>query len=115
MSDIHLAVIARDHLTRWEELRPFLGLNMAQEETIRMSYQTDYGLQKLKCLMMWKTVKGDEATYQAFISAAKEAQHQLLADAVKSIRYSSARAEVERGPNVAYRHIGECLSEYSYF
>ena len=98
---MHLAVIARDHLTRWEELHPFLGLNMAQEEEIKMSCQTDYAMQKRKCLKMWKERKGHGATYQALISAAKEANNQLLADAVESVL---AKA-VEKGP-------GKSLSEY---
>ena len=105
ISDKHLAVIARKHLTQWEQLRPFLELNMAQEEEISKSYQTDYGLQKRKCLMMWQEVKGDGATYRALISAAEEAEDQLLADAVESICSSSARAAVEKGP-------GESLFEY---
>ena len=101
ISDTHLAVIARDHLTQWKQLRPFLGLNMSQEEEISMSNQGDYGMQKLKCLHMWKTVKGGEATYQALISAAKEAKNQLLADALENICCSSTIAAVGRGPNIA--------------
>lgn len=98
---MHLAVIASDHLTQWKQLRPFLGLSRSQEEEISMSYQGDYGMQKLKCLQMWETIKGDGATYQTLISAAKEAKNQLLADAVENICCSSTIAAVGQGPNIA--------------
>ena len=80
-----LATIARDHLTDWESLRPFLGLSRQQEAEIRKSYPGDYGKQKHECLEIWKEVKGKGATYGALITAAEKARDQLLADTVRSM------------------------------
>ena len=77
ISDRHLAVIARDHVTDWESLVPFLGLTRAQEQAVARSSPGDYEKQKRECLMKWKEVKGAGATYQALISAAEEAGNQL--------------------------------------
>ena len=82
---MEIAVIARDHMTQWESLRPFLGLNTAKNEEIARSYPANYGLQKQKCLEVWKEVKGGGATYRALISAAEDARDQQLADAIKSM------------------------------
>ena len=83
ISDRDLAVIARDHLTDWRSLAPFLGLNGAKEGEIARA--GDYGGQKRECLQIWKEMKGDEATYQAFIAAAVEAGNRQLADAVRDL------------------------------
>ena len=80
-----LAVIARDHLTQWEKLHPFLGLNRAQKKEIARSYPGDYGLQKQECLEVWKEERGREATYRALISAAEEAKDQQLADNIRDM------------------------------
>ena len=84
VSDRDLAVIARDHLTDWGSLVPFLGLTRAQEQQIAKSYPGDYGRQGQECLQIWRKMKGAEATYQALITAAVEAKDQLLADAMKN-------------------------------
>ena len=83
ISDRDLAIIARDHLTDWGSLVPFLGLNRAKEGEITRA--GDYGRQKRECLQVWREMKGAEATYQALISAAEEAENQLLADAVRNL------------------------------
>ena len=93
ISDRDLAVIARNHLTDWESLAPFLGLSIVQKEEIAKSYPGDYGMQKEKCLQVWKEMKGEEVTYQALISAAEEAKNQLLADNVKDLCVPSRGAE----------------------
>ena len=82
--DRDLAVIARDHLTDWESLAPFLGLSRAQEQQVARSYPGDYGKQGQECLQIWRKIKGAEATYQVLITAAVEAKDQQLADAVKN-------------------------------
>ena len=79
-----VATIARDHLTTWELLRPYLGLSRQQEEVIRNTYH-HYGKQKQECLEVWKEVKGNEATYGALITAAEKARDQQLADRVKAM------------------------------
>ena len=79
-----LAVIARDHLNDWMKLGPFLDLSCQQETAIAHS-SPDYGLQKRKCLEVWKEVKGDGATYRALISAAEEAEDQQLADNIRNM------------------------------
>ena len=86
VSDGDLAIIARDHLTDWKSLRPFLGLSPSQEAEILQSNRTDYEKQKFKCLSMWKEMKGNEATYCALIRAAESAKAQGLADGVRSIQ-----------------------------
>ena len=95
ISDRHLVVIARDHLTDWENLAVFLGLTTARQHQIARSYQGDYSRQKRECLQIWREMKGAKATYQALISAAEEAKDQLLADAVKDLCLSSSPAERE--------------------
>ena len=85
VSDRDLATIARDHLSNWESLRPYLGLNHALKEEIRRSCPGDYGRQKQECLEVWKEMKGNEATYQALITAAEEAKEQTLADGVRAM------------------------------
>ena len=85
VSDRDLATIARDHIHNWESLRPYLGLNHAQKEEIRRSCPGDYGRQKQECLEVWKETKGNEATYQALITAAEEAKEQTLADDIRAM------------------------------
>ena len=85
VDDEDLAVIARDYLTDWEDLHPFLGLSRAQKKEIIKSFQGDYGKQKRECLEVWKEVKGDGATYRALISAAEKAKNRELADNVRGM------------------------------
>ena len=98
ISDRDLVIIARDHLSDWEDLAVFLGLTRARQQQISRSYPGNYGGQKRKCLQVWRVMKGAEATYQALISAAVEAKDQLLADAVKDLCLSShGRITEDRG------------------
>ena len=85
ISDEDVATIARDHLTDWESLRPYLGLSRPQQVEIRESYPGNYGKQKRECLEVWKETKGNEATYGALITAAEKAKDQQLADRVKAM------------------------------
>ena len=85
VSDEDIATIARDLLTDWESLRPYLGLSRVQKEEIRKSYPGEYGKQKHECLEEWKELKGNAATYSAFITAAEEAKNQQLADRVRAM------------------------------
>ena len=78
-------MIARDHLTDWENLQPFLGLNRAQKKEITNSYPRDYGKQKRESLEVWKEERGREATYRALISAAEEARDKELADNIRDM------------------------------
>ena len=82
VSDEDVATIARDHLTDWESLRPYLGLSHTQEVDICRTYY-EYGRQKNKCLQEWKKKKANEATYSALITAAEKADNQLLAHGVR--------------------------------
>jgi hypothetical protein len=85
VSDRDLAIIARDHLTDWKALRPFLGLSRPQEREISESCLWNYGKQKHECLEVWKEMKGKKATYQALIKAAEDAKAQSLTDSVRAI------------------------------
>ena len=93
ISDKDVATIARDHLTKWESLSPYLGLSQPEKAEIRNTYH-DYGEQKRECLQKWKELKGNKATYSALITAAEEARNQQLADGVKTICLTN----VPKGP-----------------
>ena len=84
VSDENVATIARDHLTDWESLRPYLGLTRQQQIEIRNSYPS-YGKQKHECLEQWKELKGKKATYGELIKAAEKANNQQLADSVRDL------------------------------
>ena len=90
VSDKDVATIARDHLTDWESLRPYLGLNRPQEAEINKTHH-DYKKQKQECLQEWKELKGTEATYGAFITAAEEAKNQQLADGVRAMLRTASK------------------------
>ena len=82
----HMKIIARDHLTSWEDIYVFLGLNPTDAKEIKRNSPDDYGEQKHNCLLKWKKKKGEgKATYEALISAAEEADDKLLADHVRSL------------------------------
>ena len=85
VSDSDITKIARDHLTDWESLRPYLGLSRQQKKEIHMSHPGDYGKQKWECLEMWKNMKRKKATYNALISAAEEMGDQKLASGVRAM------------------------------
>ena len=84
ISDEDVATIARDHLTNWELLKPYLGLSRQQEAEIRNTYH-NYGMQKQECLEVWREMRGNKATYNALITAAEKAKNQQLADKVKAM------------------------------
>ena len=90
VSDVDVATIARDHLTKWESLKPYLGLSRQQQVEIRKSYPGDYGEQKRECLEVWKEMKGNKATYGALITAAEGAKDQQLADRVRDMLAANA-------------------------
>ena len=81
----YLAAIAKNHITHWEPLGPFLDLTRQQEVEIAQKYRDNYGLQKRECLEVWKEMKGDGTTYRALISAAEEAEDQQLADSIRKL------------------------------
>ena len=77
-----LAIIARDYISDWRQLVPFLELCRPQETEILQSHPANYGLQKRECLELWKEMKGDRATYRALITAAEDAENRELADKI---------------------------------
>ena len=99
ISDRQLAVIAKDYVTQWEYLAPFLGLTRPKEKEIAKSYPGDYFLQKRECLSVWKEMEGERATYRAFISAAEEAGDQQLAHTVRDL-FSHTTGTVERDSDI---------------
>ena len=72
------------YLKRWEELSPFLGLTEQHEIEVGQNFK-DYSDQKRQALRKWKEVKGDAATYRAFITAATKASNEELVDKVKAM------------------------------
>ena len=79
-----IARIANDFLENWEELSPHLELTPQQEAEIRNTFK-DYGAQKREALRKWKKIKGDAATYRAFITAATATSNMELVDRVKAM------------------------------
>ena len=84
VSDTDVATIAV-YLKRWEELSPFLGLKEQHEIEIRSDFKDQYSDQKRQALRKWKGIKGDAATYRAFIAAATKASNMELVDEVKAM------------------------------
>ena len=85
MTDRDMTKIAREHLTDWESLRPFLGLTRQQNLDIRMSNPGDYEMQKWECLETWKRINRGNATYSALIKAAEQVDDKMLADGVRAM------------------------------
>ena len=94
VSEADVATIARDHLSNWESLRPYLELSRQQEKEIHNTYH-DYGRQKCECLEVWKELKGNKATYGALIKAAEQAKNQQLADRVKAMLFNSEEIDAK--------------------
>ena len=85
ISDQHLALIAKDYLNDWKDLRPYLELSYNQQTAIAKSDPGDYARQRHECLEEWRKTKGTGATYHALILAAEKAKQQLLADRVRNL------------------------------
>ena len=79
VSDEEVAVVAQNHLEKWEDLSPFLKLTSVDEQAIRNT-NSDYKEQKRALFREWKRQNGSEATYRVLIAAAKEARNKKLAD-----------------------------------
>ena len=79
-----MATIARDYLTKWEELTPSLGLTQQNEVNIRETYR-DYADQKREALYIWKRNKGNDATYGTLIAAAEGISNMQLADGIRDL------------------------------
>ena len=72
VSDIHLSSIS-SQINRWEtELAYYLGLKRQDITVIQYNNSHDYVAQKLQCLMEWKKLRGDEATYGSLLKAVGE-------------------------------------------
>ena len=85
ISEEDIEKIAREYLTEWEKLRPYLKLSRAQEKEIKKSHPGEYGVQKREFLLTWKDEKSSDATYGAFIQAAEKAGMKKLADSVRAL------------------------------
>ena len=84
ITDQDIAIIARDHLVKWEELAPHLELTVQQENEIRQTFQ-EYAYQKRGALRRWKKNKGNGATYDSFITAAETISNIQLAGSVRAL------------------------------
>ena len=84
VSDIDIATIAAEYLTSWEELSPYLGLTKQHDTDIRKDFK-EHSNQKRQALLQWRTIKGNAATYSAFIAAATKASNMELVDKVKAM------------------------------
>ena len=77
-----IAIIAQEHLTKWEEISPFLELKDVTDDQIRRT-PGGYAEQKKALLREWKRLHSNGATFRALIRAAEEAQNMLLADKLR--------------------------------
>ena len=77
----HVADIAR-RITDWKGLLPYLNLEETHEEEIKECEKSE---QRRALLKVWRREKGKNATYGAFIKAAKEACDENLADFVEEL------------------------------
>ena len=84
VSDTDVATIAAEYLTSWEELSPYLGLTKQHETDIRKDFKEPSN-QKRQALLKWKKIKGNAATYRAFIAAATAVSNEDLVDKVKAM------------------------------
>ena len=79
-----LSKIASKYLRKWEELSPELKLTPQQETDIKETFR-DYDDQKRQALRKWREIKGNAATYRAFITAATAISNMELVDNVKAM------------------------------
>ena len=84
VSDQDLSKIAAKYLRKWEKLSPELKLTPQQETEIKETFR-DYDDQKREALRKWREIKGNAATYRAFIDAATDASNKDLVDNVKAM------------------------------
>ena len=78
-----IAIIAKHHLNKWEDVSPYLRLKNA-EEIIRRT-RGDYQDQRMEMLKIWKRQKGNKATYRVLMEAAKKALDNTLADGIREM------------------------------
>ena len=94
----HLEIIARTCSFEWEAIRPYLGLDLAQEQDISRSNNT-YGEKRRVLLVMWKRSRGNAATYSALIAAANKIENKRFADEIKKIAANKEQPFPEPGKN----------------
>ena len=76
VSDQHLTELA-GHVVRWEGVALPLGLTEADVVVIQKNDCGDYALQKIQCLLKWKKLNGDKATYENLLKAVKSGGENL--------------------------------------
>ena len=84
VSDTDLSKISAEYLRKWENLSPELKLTPQQETEIKETLR-DYDEQKREALRKWREIKGNAATYRAFIAAATAISNIQLVDNVKAM------------------------------
>ena len=67
VSDVHISDIV-SYITEWQELAPYLDLNVVEEKDILESYPNRPKLQRREALRKWKEANGSKATYRKLIS-----------------------------------------------
>ena len=95
VTDKDVAIIARDHLVKWEDISPFLDLKHVTDKDIRRT-PGGYKEQKKALLKEWKSLHGDRATFRVLIEAAEEAGNMRLADDVRTMLQSRCIKSHER-------------------
>ena len=84
VSDQDLSKIAAKYLRKWEGLSPELKLTPQQETEIKETFR-DYDDQKREALRKWREIKGDAATFRAFITAATAISNIELVDNIRAM------------------------------
>ena len=85
IKDKDVITIAREHIGDWEALATNLGFTNPQQTAIKKSHPGDVEKQARSLLQKWKTAKGNDATYEALITAADDAGDMALADHIRSM------------------------------
>ncbi len=72
VSELHLALISKQ-IVKWEgELACGLGLKRPDITVIQYNNNSDYSEQKFKCLLEWRKLYGDEATYGSLLKTVRK-------------------------------------------
>lgn len=103
INDRDISKIATEYLRKWEELSPELGLTPQQETRIHETFR-DYDDQKREALRKWKEIKGDAATYRAFIVAARAISNMELVAKVKGLLQTQESATGKKNLTYALPH-----------
>ena len=112
VTDIQLTDLASE-LNTWEELAPYLGLTLADEEDIQVDYQGRYGLQKRQALRKWQSKLGrgpNGATYLNLIIALCRARKNEMAEKVRDLLTEPATSASDHILDTFHEYLVDCYT-----